>query len=139
VQGSSCSECQQAYLVKDLGQHWQDGLQVCAWGDELQRHKVLQGIGRQERAYMQTSSACRHLPGSHNSGCLRGSSSWGQERVGCMANAVPLALLSTVLLHRRLITVTQAYTQELCVCTQTCARIQKRVVPPAQWPHSPCG
>jgi hypothetical protein len=30
------------HLVKHLGQHWQYGLQVCAWGDELKRHKILQ-------------------------------------------------------------------------------------------------
>jgi hypothetical protein len=33
-----------AYLIKDLGQHWQNRLQVCAWGDELKRHKVLQRV-----------------------------------------------------------------------------------------------
>jgi len=32
-----------SHLVEHLGQHRQNGLQVSAWGDELQRHKVLQG------------------------------------------------------------------------------------------------
>lgn len=39
-----------AHLVKDLCQHRQDRLQVCAWWDELQRHKVLRNKRNKQRA-----------------------------------------------------------------------------------------
>jgi hypothetical protein len=44
-----------AHLVKDLGQHWQDGLQVCAWGDELKCHKILQRATPTQRKAQHTA------------------------------------------------------------------------------------
>jgi hypothetical protein len=54
-----------AHLVEDLGQHRQDGLQVGARGDELQRHKVLQvtaaaAAAKQEEYYVKE---CKDQPG----------------------------------------------------------------------------